>query len=180
MSMLLGFAPFAAFAVLDHFAGSLVGLAGAAFLSLAIILRDVLGRKRPPKLLEVSSLVLFGGLAVFTFATRFVWTVVTVRLAVDAGLFLAVVLSLAIGRPFTLVYAKEQTSPEVWTTPGFIRVNVILTSAWAAAFGVMVASDMLMAWVPSVPLTVGVVTTIAALGAAMTFTMKYPERVQRH
>jgi hypothetical protein len=178
VSLLLGFAPFLVFALLERLAGPLAGLAGAAALSLAVVLRDTLVRRRAAKLLEVCSLVLFGGLAAFTVASHVAWSIVLVRLAVDAGLFLAVLLSLLLGRPFTLAYAKEKTPAAVWAAPAFVRINVVLTAAWTVAFAVLVASDAVMAWVPAIPLALGVVTSVAALGAALIFTMKYPEHAR--
>ena len=56
-----------------------------------------------------------------------------VRLRVDGGLLLIVLISLAIRKPFTLQYAREHTPKERWNDPGFIRSNVIITvgvDAW--------------------------------------------------
>ena len=61
------------------------------------------------KILEIGSLVLFGLLVrVYAGSAAPPWTVATVRLAVDAGLLAIVLVSLAIGRPFTLQYARER------------------------------------------------------------------------
>lgn len=42
--------------------------------------------------------------------------------------------SLGCGRPFTLAYARESTSPDEWTEPGFLPANRLLTALWACAF----------------------------------------------
>ncbi|HVZ85903.1 MAG TPA: hypothetical protein VHG72_02985 [Polyangia bacterium] len=176
MSLLIGFAPFAAFALLERMGGTVAGLASAAAVSLAVLLRDVLIRRRPAKLLELGSLVLFGGLAAVTVAAGLRWSVLGVRLVVDAGLFTVVLLSLVVRRPFTLAYARERVPATTWSTPRFLQVNVVLTAAWAAAFAVVVASDMLMLWAPAVPRAVGIATTVAALAGALVFTTRYPPR----
>ena len=44
-------------------------------------------------------------------------------LVVDTGLLPIVVGSLAVGQPFTLQYAREVTSSEVWSSPAFMAVN---------------------------------------------------------
>lgn len=49
-------------------------------------------------------------------------------------LFAVVSVTLVIRRPFTLPYAKEQTEPEFWDTPAFLRVNDVVTAMWALAF----------------------------------------------
>ena len=51
---------------------------------------------------------LFGGLAVYALLGGPAWTVIGVRLRVDAGLLLIVLASMAVGRPFTLQYARER------------------------------------------------------------------------
>jgi hypothetical protein len=42
--------------------------------------------------------------------------------------------SIVAGHPFTIDYAREQTPPQVWRTPAFRRVNVVLTWVWTAVF----------------------------------------------
>ncbi len=42
--------------------------------------------------------------------------------------------SLAINKPFTLQYAREQVAKEYWVSPLFIRSNQILTGVWALCF----------------------------------------------
>jgi hypothetical protein len=69
------------------------------------------------KVLEVGSLALFGALLLYTLIAAPDWTVATVRLAVDGGLLAIVLVSLAIGMPFTLQYARESVPKELWTSP---------------------------------------------------------------
>jgi hypothetical protein len=90
-----------------------------------------------------------------------------------------VVLTMLVRKPFTLSYAKAEAPPEVWDEPGFLRLNTVITAAWAAAFAVSAASsvigmlvlhdndNMWTAWV--VPL--------AATFFAVAFTEVYPDRV---
>ena len=42
--------------------------------------------------------------------------------------------SLLIGKPFTLQYAKEKTTPDKWHDPIFIFINRFLTIAWGIIF----------------------------------------------
>ena len=57
---------------------------------------------------------LFGALVFYTLVAAPEWTVATVRLAVDAGLFAIALVSLLVGRPFTLQYARESVPKEFW------------------------------------------------------------------
>ena len=56
--MLLAFAPFVAFAVLNHFVDPTVALTVAAVISLGLIAREMLSG-RPAKILEVGTCILF-------------------------------------------------------------------------------------------------------------------------
>ena len=62
--------------------------------------------------LEIGTAILFGSLAPYALLGRPAWSVIGVRLAVDAGLLLIVLASMVLGRPFTLQYAREQVASE--------------------------------------------------------------------
>ncbi len=177
MNLLLAFSPFITFAVLERFAGVAWALALAALVSLAIVVRDLLSPARHAKLLELGSLVLFGGLAILAVASGADWPVLLVRLWVDIGLCVIVLGSVLVGKPFTLAYAKERVAPEVWKTQRFERINRTLSLVWLLAFIVLVLADLLMLYVPQVPLAVGVAITLASLVAAFRFSRWYPSRV---
>ena len=174
MNMLLAFAPFIAFVVIERTVGLSAGLAAGAVVSGVMLARDFLSPGRRTKILELGTFLLFGALTLYAVAYGASWSVPAVRLRVDGGLLLIVLASIALRQPFTLQYAREKVSPELWTSPSFIHVNYAITSAWALAFAAMVAADLLMAYVPSVPHPAGIVITIAALYAAMKFTGWYP------
>jgi hypothetical protein len=46
--------------------------------------------------------------------------------------------SIAMGRPFTAAYAREEQPPEVWDLPIFHRLNRIMTLFWCGLFSVNV------------------------------------------
>jgi hypothetical protein len=175
MGILLAFAPFLAFALVDRLVGPMEGLIAGAVVSAALLLRDlVLGRT--VKVLEIGTAILFGGLALYAMLGRPSWSVIGVRLVVDAGLLLIVLVSLAIRRPFTLQYAREQVAPEHWGAPEFIRTNYVITAVWALAFAVMVAAELALLYLPGIPPRAGIIAIILALVGAMKFTAWYPER----
>ena len=86
----------------------------------------------------------------------------TVRLAVDGGLLAIVLVSLAIGRPFTLQYARERVPEPIWALPVFFTTNRRITVVWAAAFAVHVAADAAAEYVPAIPLWFDIAVSIAA------------------
>lgn len=176
MGILLAFAPFIAFALVAHFVGATEGLVVGALVAAASLLRDFLSAGRSPKILEIGTLILFAGMALYAVLGGPGWSVAGVRLRVDAGLLLIVVLSLAARKPFTLQYARAQVAKELWDRPEFIRTNYVITAVWAGAFAVMVLADLLLLYAPEVPAGVGVFLTVAAIVAAVKFTSWYPKR----
>jgi hypothetical protein len=105
MNILLAFSPFIVFVVLQRLIGIETGLLGAAAMSLLLLARDAVIRRKMPKVLEIGTVLLFGALALYGSVTEAAWPIAGVRLAVDAGLLLIVLVSMAIGQPFTLQYA---------------------------------------------------------------------------
>jgi hypothetical protein len=178
VSILVSLAPFAVFFSLMRLVSPLAGLAGALLASLALCLR-MWWRAETVKILEVGSLVLFALLSGYTWLAAPRWTVATVRLAVDGGLLAIVLVSLAIGRPFTLQYARERVPEAFWALPLFHATNRIISGVWGLAFAVLVAADAAAEYLPAVPIWLDVAASVAAFVGAVWFTRWYPARVQR-
>jgi hypothetical protein len=176
MGILLAFAPFLAFAVVDRVLGSVDGLIAGAAISTALLVRDWLRPYAAPKVLEIGTFVLFVALALYAALGAPEWSIMDVRLRVDSGLLLIVLVTMLIGKPFTLQYAQEQVDRNLWTTPAFIRTNYVITAAWAVAFIVMVLADLVLIYMPDLPPRFGIIATVAAIVGAVKFTGWYPER----
>lgn len=179
MGILLAFAPFIAFAVIDRLVGSTQGLFAALIVSVALLVRDWVTPGRTPKILEIGTALLFGGLALYAVLAEPTWSVIGVRLCVDIGLLVIVLISMAVGRPFTLQYAREQVAPEFWSSPDFARTNYTITTVWALAFFAMVTVELALLYIPGLPHRIGVIAIILALVGAVKFTGWYPEHVSR-
>lgn len=175
MGILLAFAPFIAFAVVDRLLGSAEGLFAGFAVSAILLMRDWLSRLRRPKTLEIGTAVLFGGLAMYTLIGSPAWSIVGVRLVVDAGLLLIVITSIAVRQPFTLQYAREQVAQEVWTSQEFIRTNYVISTVWALAFVALVAADLVLLYAPGLPPRFGIILMVLALVGAVKFTAWYPD-----
>jgi hypothetical protein len=111
MDILISFLPFLVFFALMRLVTPVGGLIGAFVVSSLLSWR-MRRRAESVKNVEVGSLILFVLLTLYTFVAAPRWTVATVRLAVDGGLLAIVVVSLGIGRPFTLQYARERVPPQ--------------------------------------------------------------------
>lgn len=174
MGILLAFAPFIAFAVLDRFVGPVWSLAAGTAVSALLLLRDLVSPHRQPKILEIGTFLLFGGLTVFMLLRGSSLSVIAVRVCVDAGLLAIVLASMALRRPFTLQYARESVPPELWNTATFLRMNYVVSGAWAAAFTLMVIAELALLYAPQIPRRVGVLVIVVSLVGAVKFTGWYP------
>jgi hypothetical protein len=175
--MLLAFAPFIAFSVVNHIIAPIPALVIGALVSLVLIGRDLISGHLT-KILEVGTCLLFGGLSVYAFISDREWSVIGVKLAIDTGLLLIVLFSLIIDHPFTIQYARESVPRELWASPQFRRTNQVITLVWLAAFCGIVVADLLLLYMPQVPHRVGVLLTIGALYGAFKFTTSYPDRAK--
>jgi intracellular septation protein A len=178
MNIFLGFGPFILFAALMRLGDVLFALIAAAALSALLILRKR-RRGKSIKILEAGTAVLFGALAIFSAVARYDWSIFEARLAVDLGLLIIVLGSIAARRPFTMQFAREEVAEEYWATPQFIATNYRISIVWGLAFLVMVLADIVMAYFPAIPLSVGIAVTILALAGAIWFTRWYPQRVRQ-
>ena len=178
MGLLLAFAPFIAFFALVRLISPFAGLIAALVVSLVLCGRMML-RREAVKTLEIGTLVLFAALVLWTIVIGTEWSIARVRLAVDAGLLAIVVISLLVGRPFTLQYARERVPEPLWNTPQFLATSRIVALVWAGAFAVLVAADAAAEYVPEIPVRADVWASVAALVGAFWFTGWYPDQVRR-
>ena len=175
--MILAFAPFIAFAVLNHFLAPTAALVAAALVSVGLIVRGSRYWRRSAKIHRNRSTCL---------PVRWLWrstltcrmpigrSLASSKMAVDLGLFAIVLFSLVIDRPFTVQYARESVPPEMWESPQFLRTNQTITLVWLAAFSAIIMADLVLRYLTVVPQKLSVFLTIGALYGAFKFTMAYP------
>ncbi|MGW1072363.1 hypothetical protein [Streptomyces sp. NPDC002537] len=180
MNYLRGFVPWIAFAVVSSVGwqwGAVTGLVVGA----ALLVKDrKAGATGESQILERSTVAFFAALTVLAFAVpdsglrNFAGPMSLGWLALTAWA------TLIIGRPFTLGIAKRQTPPEIWDSPVFRSVNVVLTTVWAGAF---TATAVALTAVHAAGLGSGVSIPVQVAGFVLpaVFTARYPERVRaRH
>jgi hypothetical protein len=174
MTIFLILSPFGAFGVLMLVTSAAVSLFATAALCLAIVAYDLL-RGGALKLFMVGAVVVFGALGCYITLVDGNWSSVAVRLAVDSGFLGIALLSIAIRLPFTLQYAREKVDHATTQLPGFMRANYIITWAWTFAMVLMLIADILMIYLPSLPLWIGLGIAFAARNSAVYFTRWYPQ-----
>jgi hypothetical protein len=167
-------APYGALAALMLMTSAAISLFASAGICLAVIAFDI-RRGRSIKILGVGSVITFVGVGTYITLIDPGLSDSAVRFAVDTGILLVTLLSIAIRYPFTLQYAFEVTDAETAKLPGFIRANYIITWAWAAASVLMMIGNAAMIYVPWLPFWGGLLVAFAARNGAIYFTKWYPQ-----
>jgi hypothetical protein len=176
MTLVLGFAPFILFAVLSRLSADLA-LWAAFAAAFVVTIRDFV-ESPSLRLLDVGNLALFGVLALLRGFLAPGLSLVTVRAAAELFLFLLLAASLLRGRPFSLEYAH--VSPQERAQPFFLRVNLVISGIWAAAFAAMAAMDLALVFVTTLPLWPAIAVSVAAFAIAITATLRYPAWAATH
>ena len=173
MTIFLILAPYGTSATLMLVSSAAVSLFASATICLMVMAYDAV-RGRSIKMLGAGSVILFAALGAYLTLVDASLSSSAVKLTVDAGVFAISLTSLAVGRPFTLQYAREMVDVETAQTPGFRRANDIITWAWTGAFLLMMIANILMIYVPGLPLWSGIMIAFAARNSAVYFTKWYP------
>lgn len=174
MMIFLVLLPFGVFSLLMLVTSAELALFAAAATGLAVIAYDRF-RDRHLKMLGAGSVVLFLGLGFYLTLIDAGLSTSAIKLAVDAGVLAISLGSLAIRHPFTLQYAREVVDAKTAVLPGFIKANYIITWAWTACMVLMMIGNILMIYLPSLPLWAGLAIAIAARSTAVYFTKWYPD-----
>jgi len=177
MTIFLILAPYGAFATLMLVTSAAVSLFASAAICLMVMAYDAF-RGRSIKMLGAGSAIVFAALGAYVTLLDNSLSSSAIKLAVDAGMFAVSLMSLAIRQPFTLQYAREVVDAETAQLPGFIRANYIITWAWSGAFLLMMIANVLMIYLPGLPLWSGLLIAFAARQSALYFTKWYPEYVK--
>lgn len=106
------------------------------------VAREALVRRKPMKLLELGSFILFAAVA---FASAFVQSVPyrAAELWLLGGVAAMIVGSILIGRPFTLEYAMDLAPSRFAVSPWLRKVHNARSGAWALFFSGLAAPSAL-------------------------------------
>jgi hypothetical protein len=167
-------APYGAFATLMMFTSAAASLFVSAAICIGVIALDIF-KGRSIKTLGAGSAILFVALGCYVTLVDTGVSSTEVKLAVDAGVLAISLGSLLIRRPFTLQYAREVVDAETARLPGFVKANFVITWAWTACFVLMILANVLLIYLPGLPLWAGIAIAFAARNTALYFTKWYPE-----
>src|SRR3954447_11083160 len=174
MMIFLILAPYGAFATLMLLTSAAVSLFASAAICLAVIVFDAVAG-RTIKVLGAGSAILFAALGGYISLVDSSWSSAEVKLTVDGGMLAISLGSLAMRRPFTLQYAREVVDAETTRLPEFLKANYVITWAWSLAFVLMATANLLLIYLPGLPLWSGIAIAFAARYSALYFTKWYPE-----
>jgi len=132
LKLLLAFAPWIAFWIISG-GSSMVRL--QIGICVAAILVIVMGITRLHR-----GIILWAGVVFFGFALvavvfyKNLWVIQHLGILASGTLFMATMISIVIGQPFTESYSREHVARELWESPGFIRSNYTVTGVWGLIF----------------------------------------------
>ncbi|MDP2331361.1 MAG: hypothetical protein Q8M19_11800 [Reyranella sp.] len=174
MMIFLILLPFGVFSALMLLTSADIALFAAAVTGLAVIAYDLI-RGRQLKVLGAGSVALFLGLGLYLSLVDPSLSSSAIKLAVDAGVLAISLTSIAVRKPFTLQYAREIVDAETLALPGFLKANYAIAWAWTACMVLMMTGNILMIYVPGLPLWSGLAIAFAARSTAIYFTKWYPD-----
>jgi hypothetical protein len=189
LGFLTGFLPWIVFSVVAHRLAA-NGVAWSALVAVTLsaiaVVRD--RRRHGPQILDIGSLVLFGVIALVGFVgteavDRWLYDWGRPLVGVVLGLYLLLTVPVL---PFTAEYARQTTPREYWGSPTFMKINRVLSAAWAAAILLLGAVSLLVTALDAradgtdsshlLDLLLNWVLPIAVLWAMVRFTATYPDR----
>ena len=174
MAIFLILAPYGAYSFLMLVTSAAISVFVASAICLATVAIDV-ARGRSVKTLAAGSAVVFAAIGLYLALLDPQLGTLGVKLSVDIGIFIISLGSMVVRRPFTLQYALEAVPAETAAMPGFLHANYVITGAWTAATLLMAAANVVLLYVPGLPLWSSLAVAFAARNSAIYFTKWYPE-----
>lgn len=174
MTIFLILAPYGAFTFLMLVTSAAISVFAASAICLATVAIDVV-RGRQVKTLAAGSAILFAAIGLYLVLLDPALGTLGVKLSVDIGIFVISLGSMLIRRPFTLQYALKTVPAETAAMPGFLHANYVITGAWTAAALLMAVANLVLLYVPGLPLWSSLAVAFAARNSAVYFTKWYPE-----
>jgi hypothetical protein len=169
----LGIVAWITYGVLSGSGHWVLAALGALAVALAIVAHEY--SRNAVKIMNCTTVAFFAFALVTTIAVG-PWLFKHYNVFLTWSIFAAVTwVTLLIGFPFTIQYARERAPREVWDHPLFMRLNIILTVVFGLIFTVNAGLGVI-ALMTGHLLTIGLVLPMSLLIAAMVFSVQYPKR----
>ncbi|MEA5442147.1 hypothetical protein [Cyanobium gracile] len=177
LKLILAFLPWIAFLVIAH--GSLLRL--KIGLVVALILSLVMGIGRLHR-----GILLWAGLLFFVMASVAViwlengWVIRYMGVLASGTLASATWLSVLAGKPFTMAYARQHVDPALWSSPAFLRSNLLISSVWGVTFSLNTFLALGKAYAVGLPTYAYEAINYGLLIGTAAFTSWYSNRLRQH
>jgi len=175
MGIVLTFLPWLIFWIILSYDKLFIAIAVALAASVTTIVMERMAG-RSAKVLQAGTFAVFVVFGLTAVLINHVWLHQWIRLLSAAALTFIVFVSILIGKPFTIQYARESVPKEFWNRPEFLRANYIITWVWLAAFMINTAATVLDRFIPSINVVVNYVISISPFIGATMFTTWYRTR----
>jgi hypothetical protein len=128
------------------------------------------------KLMDLTALTFFAIASVLAIGLRASWFPTCNAVIVWSCFAIAAWSSVAVGRPFTASYARENAPPEFWSNPIFIRLNLLMTLVWCGLMTVnlLLAATGVMVGGLFGQVVLGIAIPMAVLVAGFIFNGRFP------
>lgn len=183
MGIFLSLSPWIAFWVGSEFTSTLSASVLAFILTLVINGRRAIGSSI--KILDLGAAIFFALLTLYV-ALMAAGMLPEVRpetlaqwdnIAASTAMFLTAAISIVIGRPFTLQYAREEVDASKWDHPLFKRANYVISTAWVVAFAITAAAAYASLALPGMGTLLNLGVPIASVTGAVLFMRVYRRRL---
>jgi hypothetical protein len=135
--LLLGFVPWLLFLFLAGH--SLASLERAIVLGLVASLTFGFGELRRGYLLQWGTLLFFSASALVINVLSITWIATQMDLLANTALACVMWLTIGVGKPFALQYARRDLPPERWHEPNVVRGCRLITLVWASLMTIAAA-----------------------------------------
>lgn len=131
-------------------------------------------------------IILWAGVVFFIYALIAVvwlnnmWAVRHMGILANGALATGTWLTVLVGKPFTLDYAREHTDPALWDTPVFIKTNYLMTSVWGTVFTISVVNAWIKMSHPHLPALMFELIQYTLMIVTMLFSTWYPKYLKQH
>ena len=129
------------------------------------------------KLMDLTALTFFAIASVLAIGMRASWFPTYNAVIVWSCFAIAAWSSVAVGRPFTAAYARENAPQEFWSNPVFIRLNLLMALVWCGLMTVnlLLAATGVMVGGLFGQVVLGIAIPMAVLVAGFIFNGRFPQ-----
>ena len=177
MAIIITLAPWMVFWALAPYSKIFTAAGTALCLSFLINLRNILSGNT--KVLPVGAFIFFLALTIASVTVRAPWFFTWAHTIANAAVTLTAIVSILIGKPFVLQYARDRVSKERWNSPKLFHESYVLSWMWVAFFGLMILTSSTFALLPSLPQWISTAIHWALFVIAMSFSYWYRAKCRK-